>query len=122
VVGVICILENHHVNWNIVQSNADAEELIDTFGGFHDACIKEAHLLTKHHVNENLSMSSDGELDTSIKFIVQRQFKNPSCIEMHFEEVTRFNLVPTEKNYNSVIYEASIIIEDDEIWWLIDTD
>jgi len=108
------------MTWNTISSEEDAIELMNIFGGFHDSCIKEAHLWSKHHVDDNLSMSCSGDLDTSIKFVVQRQFKKPSCIELLFEQVTRINIVPTPENYSEIIYEARIGLEDDEFYWSVD--
>ncbi|MCU7804983.1 MAG: hypothetical protein KZQ96_17480 [Candidatus Thiodiazotropha sp. (ex Lucinoma borealis)] len=107
--------------WRKITNEIDADELMDIFGGFHDACIREAHLYTEHYVNNDLSMNCPGNLDTSIRFVVQRQFKDPACIELLFEGVTRFNLVPTSDNYDSVIYEARIGIEKEEVYWSVDT-
>jgi hypothetical protein len=109
------------MTWKIINDEDSANELLSTFGYFHDSCIKEAHLWTRHWVSKELSMACD-ELDTSIKFLIQRQFKNPSCIELLFEEVSRINIIPSPKNYFSIIYTAKIGIENNEIFWSIDTD
>lgn len=109
------------MTWIEIKSEEEANNLLKEFGYFHDACIKEAHLWTQHRVNKNLSMSCSGGLDTSIKFVVQRQFSNPSCIEMLFEKVTRINIVPSPENYDQIIYEALIGIEDGEFFWSVDS-
>ena len=90
------------------------------FGHFHDSCIREAHLWTGHWVSPTLSMACSGDLDTRIRFLIQRQFKNPSAIELQFEEVTRFNLVPTPENYDSIIYSATLLVQDKIIFWSLD--
>ena len=90
---------------------------MDIFGGFHDACIREAHLWTGHWVAPDLSMSCPGDLDTNLRVLVQRQFANPSAIELLFEQVTRFNVVPTPENYDSIIYAATILVRDDSVFW-----
>ena len=110
------------MTWKDITSVNDANELVDLFGGFHDACIREAHLFTDHYINGDLSMNCPGNLDTSIRFVVQRQFRNTACIELLFGGVTRCNLVPTPDNYDSIIYEAKIGIENGEIYWVLDTD
>ncbi|CAM5190074.1 hypothetical protein [Alishewanella longhuensis] len=109
------------MTWIEIKNEEEAKALMQKFGYFHDACIKEAHLWTEHRVNEDLSMSCSGALDTSIKFVVQRQFRNPSCIEMLFEQVTRINIVPSSENYDQIIYEALIGIEDGEFFWSVDS-
>jgi hypothetical protein len=105
------------MNWNIIKSQDDANALMELFGGFHDGCIREAHFWTAHWVSKDLSMSCPGNLDNRIRFLIQRQFKNPSAIELLFEEVTRFNLVPTPGNYDSIIYEAVLVVREDGIYW-----
>jgi hypothetical protein len=105
------------MNWIKIESQADADALLDLFGGFHDGCIREAHLWTEHFVAQNLSMSCAGNLDNNIRFLIQRQFKNPSAIELVFEQVTRFNLVPSPDNYDSVIYDATLLVHEGIIYW-----
>lgn len=109
------------MTWIEIKNEEEAKNLMKTFGFFHDACIKEAHLWTEHRVNEDLSMSCSGALDTSIKFVVQRQFRNPSCIEILFEQVTHINIVPSPENYDQIIYEALIGIEDGDFFWSVNS-
>ena len=103
--------------WSQVATQADADALMDLFGGFHDGCIREAHLWTDHWVAPDLSMSCPGHLDNRIRFLVQRQFRNPSAIELLFEEVTRFNLVPSPENYDSIIFSATLLMQGQVIFW-----
>jgi len=105
------------MNWKEIKTQTDADVLMELFGGFHDGCVREAHLWTDHYVAQDLSMSCPGNLDNRIRFLVQRQFKNPAAIELLFEEVTRFNLVPTPDNYDTVIYEATLLVRNGKIFW-----
>ena len=100
----------NEMNWKEIKTQADAEALMDLFGGFHDGCIREAHLWTDHYVAPDLSMMCPGKLDNRIRILVQRQFKNPAAIELLFEEVTRFNLAPTPDNCDSIIFEATLLV------------
>ncbi len=108
------------MNWKNVTTEESAKELMNVFGGFHDACIREAHLFSQHFVNDELTMNCTGDLDTSVQIVVHRQFRNPACIELLFEGVTRLNFVPSPDNYDSVIYEAKVGLENGEIYWSID--
>ena len=36
---------------------------------------------------------------------------------MKAEEVTRFNLVPTPDNYDTIIYDATLLVRDGTIFW-----
>ncbi len=106
--------------WIPITTDIEAERLLTLFGEFHDSCIREAHIWTGHFVSPDLSMSCDGGLDTCVNFLVQRQFRDPSCIELRFEQVTRINVVPTPVNYNSVIHNATLIVHGDGITWALD--
>ncbi len=106
------------MEWNEINSQKDADKLMNIFGDFHDSCVREAHLWTDHWVSDYLSMSCPGNLDNRIRFLIQRQFKNPSAIELLFDEVTQFNLVPTSENFDSIIYQATLLVMDDgNIYW-----
>lgn len=105
------------MGWSEIRTQADADALMKTFGGFHDGCIHEAHLWTGHWVGSDLSMACPANLDNCIRFLVQRQFRDPAAIELLFEEVTRFHLVPTPENYCTIIFGATLLVRDGSIYW-----
>ena len=105
------------MSWNIIKDQDDVDSLMALFGGFHDGCLREAHLWTGHWVSKDLAMSCPGSLDNCIRILVQRQFKEPSAIELLFEEVTRFNLVPAPENYESIIFGATLLVQDSTAYW-----
>ncbi len=105
------------MEWKEVKTQTDANLLLEVFGEFHDSCIHEAHLFTGHYVADNLAMACPSNLDNNIRLLVQRQFKDPASIELLFEEITRFNLVPTPENYDSVIFGATLLVKDNYIYW-----
>lgn len=104
-------------DWMEIKSQEDANGLMKIFGGFHDSCIREAHIWTEHYVGKDLSMGIGVGLDTRARFLFQRQYTNPSAIELLFEEVIRFSLNPSPENYDSIIYGATLIIKDGVIYW-----
>ncbi|HVU89942.1 MAG TPA: hypothetical protein VHD36_21605 [Pirellulales bacterium] len=108
--------------WRDVRTQADANVLLEVFGRFHDSCIREAHLTAGHWVSSDLCMSCPPSLDNKIQFLVQRQFKNPSAIELQFDEVTRFNFVPTPEGSDSIILEATLLVQDANIFWSVQGD
>ena len=114
---ILCVNE---MEWKEIITQADADTFMDLVGGFHDGCIREAHLCTDHWVSSDLSMSCPGNLDNRIRFLIQRQFRNPAAVELLFEEVTRFNLVPTPENYDTIIYGATLLVRNDTIYWSTD--
>ncbi len=105
------------MNWKEIRTQADADALMELFGDFHDGCVREAHFWTDHWVAPDLSMSCPGNLDNRIRFLVHRQVENPAAIELLFEEVTRFNLVPTPDGYETIIYGATLSVQDGTVFW-----
>lgn len=51
--------------------------------GFHDSCIKEMKYVSGAYVMDDLSMHPINE-KRNISVLIQRQFENPSVIEMEF--------------------------------------
>ncbi len=105
------------LDWQGVSTPHDLEGLLRVFGGFHDSCLREAHIWTETWVAEDLSMGCPGHLDTSIRMLFQRQFRAPSAIELWFTEVVAFHLAPPPENYDSVISDAVLLKRDDLIYW-----
>ncbi|MGD0364328.1 MAG: hypothetical protein ABSC93_25910 [Bryobacteraceae bacterium] len=103
--------------WNHLVSEADVDHLLHDFGGFHDGCLREAHVWTGHWVAEDLHMHCTGELDTRVRLLIQRQFSAPSAIELLFEEVTTFHLQPSPRNYDSIIFGATMLLDGDTFYW-----
>ena len=104
--------------WQELKNSGDIENLLDTFGGFHDSCLKELYMWTESYVDDNLSMGmSIEELDTNVRILFQRQYRNPSAIELLFEGVTQFHIVPSPINYDSIIYDAKLILHEGLFYW-----
>ncbi len=60
-------------------------------------------------------MSFDGNLTATLLF--QRQYKNPTAIELRFDNVGQFNFLSPGPNYDSIIYEATFKKIDDLFYW-----
>ncbi len=101
--------------WNTIATQAEAESLLERFGGFHDGCLREAHVWTGHWVAEDLSMAVDPT--TWVRLLVQRQYRPLAAIELLFGGVTRFNLVAAPETYENIIYEASLFVRDGLVYW-----
>jgi hypothetical protein len=110
------------MEWEEIKTQANADVFMEVFGNFHDSCIREAHLWTDHWVSRDLSMSCSGHLDNKIRFLIQRQSTDLSAIELIFEYVTRFNLVPSPENYDSIIFDATLLVQDGNIFWSPESD
>ena len=105
------------MTWIKIETEDDIDQLLHAFGRFHDGCLREAHIWTEHYVDEDLSMACTGNLDTHIRMLFQRQWKNPSAIELRFDQVIRFNLVPSPENCDSVIFDATLLLREGVIYW-----
>jgi chorismate mutase len=105
------------MEWTEITSQTDADVLLRAFGHFHDAVIREAHLWTDHWVSADLSMACSEHLDNRIRFLIQRQFQEPAAIELLFEEITHFNLIPSPEGYFSIIFSATLLVQDGLIFW-----
>ena len=95
------------MSWYVIKDQGDVDSLMALFGGFHDGCLREAHLWTGHWVSNDLAMTCPDSLDNCIRILVQRQFKDPFAIELLFGEVARFNLVPSPKTTNLSFLKTS---------------
>ena len=108
------------MNWVEINEQSDIEHLLEHFGYFHDGCLREMYMWTGTYVNEDLSMAVPGELDTNVKILFQRQFANPSAIEILFENVTGVQIIPSPENYDSIIRDAIILKVEDNFYWADD--
>jgi len=106
--------------WKPLSSQADLDQLMSLFGGFHDSCVREAHIWTEHFVDSELRMSCSGDLDTRVRLLIQRQYRGPSAIELLFEQVVTFHLQPSPENYDSIIFGAAMLCRGGTFYWAED--
>ena len=105
------------MDWIEVKDSKDIEIILDEFGRFHDSCLKELYMWTESYVDEDLSMAVASGLDTEERILFQRQFRSPSAIELLFEGVTQFHISPSPENYDSIIYDATLIFHKGLFYW-----
>jgi len=105
------------MKWIPILTEADAHALTEKFGYFHDGCLREFYLWTETSVAADLRMTCPGHMDSHNKFLFQRQFPNPSAIELHFDEVIGFHYAPSPENYDSIIFEAKITQTNGLFYW-----
>ena len=103
--------------WNKITNQDDWEKLLSLFGGFHDSCIKEFKYISGAYVDENLSMYPINS-ERIIKIIFQRQFNNPSVIEMEFIGLLQLSMLPLADNFTCEILDVTMIFDDGSIYWL----
>lgn len=102
--------------WNEITNQNDLDAFINLFGGFHDSCIKEFKYVSGAFVNENLSMHPINN-KRDFKIIFQRQFNNPSVVEMEFTGLLRLSMYPVDENYTCEILDATMILSDNCVYW-----
>lgn len=104
------------MNWNELNTQDDINTLLETFGYFHDGCIKELKYISGKYVTENLSMYPINS-QRILSVIYQRQGRNPSVIEVVFEGLIKLNLEPNDEHSDGIIYGVYMAINDNAIYW-----
>ena len=104
------------MNWQPLTSQTDLDALQSLFGRFHDGCLRESYLWTGYSVSPNLSMSVSIALDLRVRLLFQRQFANPSAIELLFEQVTTFHLRP-QPGSDNIIMDATLLHHEGLFYW-----
>lgn len=102
--------------WNEINNYKDLNSFMDMNYGFHDSCVKELKYISGAYVNEDLSMHPIND-QRLLKIIIQRQFKNPSAIELEFIGLKYIRMFPNEEDYTSEILDATMILKKDCIYW-----
>jgi len=105
--------------WKEISTAEEVQALIESYGYLHDGCLREVHIVTNESVQEDLSMTFDGELAAIL--LIQRQWREPSpVIELRFVGVRRFNFVGPDKDDSNLIYEATFSKIDGLFYWADD--
>jgi hypothetical protein len=99
--------------WIPLTSQQAIDELIERFGGFHDACLREVAISTETFVDQRGSMACPGHLDTTALFYFQSQNRSLSAIEVRCAGVREFRLRPTGEDCDSIISFGVVSLEDE---------
>lgn len=101
--------------WHVLSTQEDIDHLLNLFGVFHDSCVREMHVWTGHFVNDQLGMTCEPSFNLRVLF--QRQWREPSAIEMVFGEVESLKWVPAKPNYEDIIFRAWLFRDEDTFVW-----
>lgn len=101
--------------WVEIKDQTDIDKLLDSFGYFHDSCLRDIYISTREFVDEKLAMHIDNRLIGLLLF--QRQFEPNAVLELKFEEIERFNFLPFNETENAVIYDTTLIIKNGLFYW-----
>jgi hypothetical protein len=102
--------------WTEINNEKDLASFMDMHYGFHDSCLKELKYISGAYVNEDLSMHPIND-QRILKIIIQRQFMNPSVVEVEFMGLKYLKLYPYNENFTCEILDATMILKDDCIYW-----
>jgi hypothetical protein len=102
-------------DWLALAEPADIGDLMQRFGNFHDSCVREIHVATGYYVDQDLRMAVDWR--TNVRMLVQRQFRNPSAIELRFDSVIAMHVSPPPTNCDSVNFDTAFFFQDGIVYW-----
>lgn len=102
--------------WNSISSEEDIFALMDAVYAFHDSCIKEMKYISGAYVDKDLEMYPVNNLRI-LKMIIQRQFENPSVIELEFSGLQYLRLSPRDEGDTCEILDATMLLKDGCVFW-----
>ena len=103
--------------WNRINSKSDIDNLLTVFGDFHDGCLREAHVWTEHWVTSGFPHALHRRVRYPDLPLGATAVRNPSAVELLFEQVVTFHLQPRPHNYDSIIFEATMLQDGDTFYW-----
>jgi hypothetical protein len=109
------------MDWIEIKSGEEIKDLLNTFGWFHDGCLREIHLWNSYYVDDDLGMGC-GDYTLNAKVLFQRQFENPSAIEVYFSDIQRMNIVSTPQDYWYSILGVTLEHIDGIFYWADEED
>lgn len=101
--------------WNEIVTQEDVKAFNDNFGIFHDACLKEMCFSSGGWVSDDLRMSV---LSNPVaRFLFQRQFRNPSAIEVEFSDIIQINIRPVPSDNGVDLRETHLYLDNGIFFW-----
>ena len=89
--------------WNYVLTQEDADAFMKVFAGFHDSTIEKINYT-----------EADGTSTANIVFDNSGWF---GAVELCFEAIQMLKIIPATENYSRELYEASLIVEKESVFW-----
>lgn len=94
--------------WNYIESEKDIENIMETFGEFHDSVLKTLNYISGSRKVEEGMIVIDSVRQVSMIFDSDWS----DSIEIVFEGVLALNLRPAKDNYSSELFSATIMLKD----------
>jgi len=101
--------------WKEIINNDDILTLRNLYGDFHDSCLRDLYLSTKEFVDERKAMSFSNDCTATLLF--QRQSRINPVLELKFLGLQHLSYHPLLANYNNVIYDVTLKIDDGLFYW-----
>lgn len=95
---------NDEKKWNYIFTQADADNFMKMFAGFHDSTLEKIL-----YWECDRSASAIATFDNSGWF---------GIVELYFEGIQVMKILPPKPNCTREIFDASLIVEDDSIFWV----
>lgn len=93
-------------DWNYILTQQDADEFMKLFVGFHDSTLDKIVF-----EDQQVTSSAIATFDNSGWY---------GIIELCFEKIVAVNIRPVGENYTPYIYEATLIVKDETVFWADD--
>lgn len=94
-------------------STADIEELLELYGGFHDAFIEHMEYVSPYQIDDQLGFFRRENEEANLLVRFSRQYRAPRFIELHFSDLREIYYRPTQE----IILECSIQELDGLLYW-----
>jgi hypothetical protein len=92
--------------WNYISTQEDADGFMKLFVGFHDATLDRLVFEEKEHMTSAIAV-----FDNSGWY---------GIVEICFEKILAINIRPNNEYYSPEIYEATLIVKDEAVFWADD--
>lgn len=89
--------------WNYILTQSDADDFMQKFVGFHDSTLEKIS-----YFESDAAASAIATFDNSVWFGV---------VELCFEGIQMMKIMPPTENCTRDIYEASLIVENESVFW-----
>lgn len=102
--------------WSKIDSESDIIDFMRIVNDLSDSCIKEIKYVSGGYVSENLGMHAVNT-KRNLYIYIQSQYSKISAIELLFEGVKKFYMLPRDEQHDCVIYDSSIIKHQNLFYW-----
>lgn len=102
--------------WNEIRTEEDVIRFMEDTNSLHDSCVKEMHYVSGAYVDQALSMYPVNDCRT-LSVTIQRQSSRMPNLELEFSGLKYIKLVPVPPDYTCEILDASLFIENGDIYW-----